>query len=310
MITTVVLNPAVDKIYFVDNFQAGSMFRVKETIRSAGGKGINVSRVITALGGDVLSIGFKGGHTGEWLVQQLKKLGAVTDFIEVDGESRTNNNIIDKVNGTETEVLETGPLVTDGALQELISVYDKALQNTKVVVCSGGLPAGVGNDIYKTLILKAKKHDIKVILDSSGEVLKHGIEAKPYMIKPNLRELGSLVNRELKDMSDILEACRDIQREGVEIVLASLGEKGAILVSKDGSFRAYVPHVEVANTIGCGDSMVAGIATALSQGLGMEEALRLGSACGANNAQYAEIGVVKREEVYKLIKEVRIESIT
>lgn len=309
MITTVVLNPAVDKIYFVDNFQSGSMFRVKETIRSAGGKGINVSRVITALGGEVLSIGFKGGHTGKWLVGQLEMLGAKTDFIEVDGESRTNNNIIDRLNGTETEVLEIGPLITEHALQSFISIYEQALKKSEVIVCSGGLPAGVGNDIYKVLITKAKKYDIKVILDSSGEVLKQGIEAKPYMIKPNLRELSNLVNKELKEMPDVLEACRSIQREGVEIVLASLGDKGAILVSKEKSYWAHVPHIEVSNTIGCGDSMVAGFAAALAKGLGVEEALKLGAACGVNNAQYAEIGVVKKDEVYKLIEGVWIEEI-
>ncbi len=309
MITTIVLNPAVDKIYFVDNFEAGSMFRVKETIRSAGGKGINVSRVITTLGGDVLSLGFKGGHTGDWLVGQLEMLGAKTDFIEVDGESRTNNNIIDRVQGTETEVLETGPLITEEALQRFISVYDQALKKSGLIVCSGGLPTGVGNEIYKVLITKAKKYDIKVILDSSGEVLKKGIEAKPYMIKPNLRELSSLVNRELKEIPDVLEACRSVQREGVEIVLASLGEKGAILVTKEKCYRAQVPHIEVSNTIGCGDSMVAGFAAALSKGLGVKEALKLGAACGVNNAQYAEIGRVKKDEVYKLIEEIRIEEI-
>lgn len=309
MITTVVLNPAVDKIYFADNFQAGGLFRVNETIRSAGGKGINVSRVIRALGEEVLSIGFKGGHTGQWLVGQLKSLGVMTEFIEVDGESRTNNNIIDRINRTETEVLETGPLITEENIKNFISLYDRALKKTKVVVCSGGIPAGVGENIYKMLIIEAKKQDIKVILDASGEVLKQGIEAKPYMIKPNLRELGSLVNRELKGISDVLEACRCIQREGVDIVLASLGEEGAILVSKESAFRVFVPCIQVANTIGCGDSMVAGFAVALSKGFEAKEALRLASACGVNNAQYSEIGIVKSDEVYKLIKEVRIEKI-
>ncbi len=309
MITTVILNPAVDKIYFADNFQAGGLFRVRDTIRSAGGKGINVSRVIRALGENVLSIGFKGGHTGDWLVEQLKTLGAMTEFIEVEGESRTNNNIIDRINGTETEVLETGPLITGENMENLISIYSRALKKTKVVVCSGGLPAGIGNDIYKRLIIEAKKYDIKVILDASGEVLKQGIEAKPYLIKPNLRELENLVNRELKEISDVLEACKCIQREGVGIVVASLGEKGALVVSKDRAFRVYVPCVEVANTIGCGDSMVAGFAVALSKGLEVEEALRLASACGVNNAQYVEIGIVNRDEVYKLIREVRIKEI-
>lgn len=309
MITTVVLNPAVDKIYFADNFQAGGLFRIKETIRSAGGKGINVSRVIRALGEEVLSLGFKGGHTGEWLVEQLKKLGAVTEFIEVEGESRTNNNIIDRLNGIETEVLEIGPLITERNIEDFISIYKRALEKTKILVCSGGLPAGVGDDMYKTLIMEAKKQGIKVILDASGEVLKLGIEAKPYLIKPNLRELASLANRELKEISDIVEACRCIQRDGVELVLASLGEKGAVLVSRDRVFRVYVPYIEVANTIGCGDSMVAGFAVALSRGLELEEALRLSSACGVNNAQYKEIGIVKRDEVYKLINDIRIEEI-
>jgi len=309
MITTVVLNPAVDKIYFADNFHAGGLFRIKETITSAGGKGINVSRVIRALGEEVLAIGFKGGHTGEWLVEQLRELGAMTGFIEVEGESRTNNNIIDRVNGTETEVLEMGPLITGRDIEEFFSVYKRALKKTKILVCSGGLPAGVGEDIYKTLILEAKKQNTKVILDASGEVLKQGIEAKPYLIKPNLRELGCLVNRELKEISEVLEACRCIQKEGVELVLASLGEKGAVLASKDRAFRVHIPSIKAVNTIGCGDSMVAGFAVALSKGLELKEALRLSSACGVNNAQYQGIGVVKKDEVYKLINEIRIEEI-
>jgi len=309
MITTVVLNPAVDKIYFVDNFQVGGLFRIKETITSAGGKGINVSRVIRALGEEVLSLGFKGGRTGEWLVEQLGELGAMTEFIEVEGESRTNNNIIDRINGTETEVLEVGPLITEKNIEEFISIYRKALKKTKIVVCSGGIPAGAKDDIYKILIDEAKKHDIKVILDASGEVLKRGIEAKPYLIKPNLRELGGLVNKELKEISDVLEACRYVQREGVDLVLASLGEKGAILVSKDRAFRVHVPSIKVVNTIGSGDSMVAGVAVALSKGFDLKEVLRLGAACGVNNAQYQAIGVVNRDEVYKLIEEIRIEEI-
>ncbi|AEV67304.1 1-phosphofructokinase [Acetivibrio clariflavus] len=309
MITTVVLNPAVDKIFFADNFQVGGLFRIKETIISAGGKGINVSRVIRTLGEEVLALGFKGGHTGEWLVEQLKKLGAMTEFIEVEGESRTNINIIDRINGTETEVLETGPFITEKNIEEFISIYRKALDKTKIVVCSGGIPSGVKDDIYKKLIIEAKKQDIKVILDASGEVLKQGIEAGPYLIKPNLRELGSLVNKELEGIPDVLEACRYIQGEGVELVLASLGEKGAILVTKDRAFRVCVPGIKVVNTIGCGDSMVAGVALVLAKGLDLKEALRLGAACGVNNAQYQGIGVVNRDEVYKLTEEIRIEEI-
>ena len=309
MITTIVLNPAVDKIYFVDNFEPGNLYRVRDTVISAGGKGINVARVASILGEKVTAIGFKGGQTGNWLEDQLKKLGVFTNFIEVQGESRTNNNIIDRKNDTETEVLETGPYIHREDLGKFLLEYDKVLKDTELLVCSGGLPNGVSTDIYKALIDKARAYGIKVLLDSSGEVLQKGIEAKPYMIKPNLKELSSLVQKELVNIDDILKACRSIVSKGVEIVAASMGEKGALLISKKEELWAKVPSVDIKNTIGCGDSLVAGFAAGLRQGCSLVEAFRLGTACSVNNAQFVEIGVVDKLQVEELKGSIQIERL-
>lgn len=309
MITTVVLNPALDKIYFVDDFEPGKMYRVQETIKSAGGKGVNVARVAKILGEDTTTIGFKGGDTGNWIETQLINLGVCTAFVEVEGETRTNNNIIDRVKNTETEVLELGPVITGDDMGKFLAVYKDALKSTKVVVLSGGLPQGMPMDYYKTLIEVANSYDVPVILDASGEVLREGMKAKPYMIKPNLRELGNLVQRELTGGSDVLAACRDIVSTGVEIVVVSMGDRGAILVTKGIAVRVKVPVVNVVNTIGSGDAMVAGFAAGLAGGKEPEESLRLAAACGVSNAGFVEIGIVDKQKVDELKDNMEIERL-
>ncbi|MFZ5986530.1 MAG: 1-phosphofructokinase [Bacillota bacterium] len=306
MITTVVLNPAIDKIYFVDDFQVGKMFRVSETVRSAGGKGINVARVANILGEKVSSIGFKGGEAGSWLQAQLIKQGVCTGFIEVEGESRTNNNIIDKVNKTETEVLEAGPYITPKDIDRFLAVYEEVLKNTKVLVCTGGLPQGVPEDIYKTLIDMARLHDVITILDASGKVLEEGMKARPYVIKPNLRELGSLAGKELKDIDDILKVSRGIAAAGIEVVTVSMGDRGALMVTRDTCLWARVPAVDIVNTIGSGDSMVAGFAAGLSRGYSLKETLKLAAACSVSNTQFVEIGVVDKTAVSELENKIEI----
>lgn len=309
MITTIVLNPAVDRIYFVDDFEAGGLYRVKEVLRSAGGKGINVARVAKTLGESVAALGFKAGQTGAWLENQLVKTGVLADFIEVVGESRTNNNIIDRARNTETEVLEVGPSILPKDMDLFIELYERKIKNSDIVILSGGLPQGVSSDIYKTLIEIARPCGVKTILDASGEILRLGMEARPYMIKPNLRELCALVNRELKDIADVAKVCRDINAGGIEVVLASMGEKGAVIASKDKCCLARVPEIKAVNTIGSGDSMVAGFAVGISRQYSLEDAFLLASACAVNNAQHAEIGVVDKASVDELVKNVRLESI-
>lgn len=299
MITSIVLNPAVDKIYFVDGFEPGKLYRVGNVVKSAGGKGINVARVASILGEDVSTIGFKGGETGDWLEAKLRELHVNTEFIPVESDSRTNNNIIDRVNRTETEVLETGPLITSADVAVFLELYKNKLKQTKILVCSGGLPNGIPADFYRTLIEMARPYAIKVILDASNEVLEEGIKAKPYMVKPNLRELSEYVDRQLSGVEDVIGACEDILSMGVDIVVASLGKDGAVLAAKDMILHAKVPEVDAVNTIGSGDSMVAGFAAALTRGYPPEEMFKLGMACATVNTLFMEIGYIEKDLVEK-----------
>lgn len=292
MITVLSLSPAVDKIYFVDDFEPGKLFRVRNVVKSAGGKGINVARVAATIGEKVMALGFKAGETGDWLVEKLKGEGVDTEFITVEGESRTNSNIIDRMKNTETELLEIGPFIKPEKIQDFLKIFGDAVGKSEVLVCSGGLPEGVPTDFYSTLISIAKPMGVKVVLDASGRVLAEGIKAAPHIVKPNLRELSRYVDRQLNGIKDIADACREIIAQGVQIVAASMGKDGVLLVSGREALHVKGPEIDVINTIGSGDSMVAGLATGLSRGYGQDKMISLGMACALANTQFVEIGFV------------------
>jgi len=309
MITTIALSPAVDKIYFADDFSAGGLYRIGNVVKSAGGKGINVARVASLLGEKVASIGFKAGESGEWLFSKLNELGITARFISVEGESRTNNNIIDRKNNTETEVLEIGPFIKKENITAFLELYEETLNSTEILICSGGTPEGIPTDFYKELINIAYARGIKVILDTSNEMLEEGIKAKPFIIKPNLRELSKFVNRSLDTFEEIIGACKYINSLGVKIVVASLGKEGAVMVSEGKVISAKAPEISVVNTIGSGDSMVAGLAVGLVRGRSLEDVFCLGMACAVANTQFEQIGFISTELVEKYLGEIRVERI-
>ena len=309
MITVLSLSPAIDKIYLVENFEAGKHFRTGNIIKSAGGKGINVARVLSILGEEVTTLGFKAGISGDWLESKLIELNITAKFISVPGESRTNSNIIDKVRGTETELLEVGPNIFENSKSDFLKLFEDSLGSSKIIVCSGGLPEGLAADFYRVLIDKAGQLGIKTILDSSNETLAEGIKSKPYIVKPNLRELSNYTGRVLKDTNEIIDACRKIIQDGVDIVVTSLGSEGAILVSNEEILLGKIPTVEVINTIGSGDSVVAGLAFGYSHGYSVKEMFRLGIACGIANTQFAQIGIVSKELVQKYLKDIEIKIV-
>ncbi len=309
MITALSLSPAVDKIYFVENFEAGNLYRVKDVYKSAGGKGINVSRVACILGEDVTTMGFKAGSTGNWLEDKLIEVGAKTFFVEVEGESRTNSNVIDKATGKETELLEIGPCISPEQARIFVDKFTEMLEHTSVLVCSGGLPNGIPADFYRQLLNVASQKGVPAILDTSNEVLFEGIKARPYLIKPNLRELSAFAGKNLKTLEDVIHASMDIIAVGVRVVVTSMGSEGALLVTSDTIIRAYAPEIQVVNTIGSGDSMVAGFAAAIQRKASLDEMLKLGMACAAANANFKEIGFISMELVNKYIKEIRLDYI-
>ncbi len=309
MITVLSLSPAVDKIYVIDNFKAGSLYRVGNSLQSAGGKGINVARVLSLLGTPVHVLGFKAGSTGEWIEKSLFELGTETDFISVEGQSRTNNNIIDRLNNIETEILEEGPEIDPPAWEGFLNKFRAAVAQTDVLVCSGGLPKGLGQDTYARLIAEAGKFGTKTVLDSSGEVLALGISAKPFLIKPNLRELSTYFNKSFSEDAEIIAACREIIKKGVQVVVVSLGEHGALLVTGNREWKALPLKVKAVNTIGSGDSMVAGISRGLAEGRPIEECFKLGCACAVSNTEFIEIGFIDTERVNTHLKNIIIKEI-
>ncbi len=340
MIMVLALNPAIDKIYYTEDFMPGGLYRVGNIVKSAGGKGVNVARVASSIGEEVLLVGFKAGEAGQWLERQAAVLERVAvRFIEVGGETRTNNNIIDRKRGTETEVLEAGPVITEAASSEMTLLIQNEIKRygIQVLVCTGSLPEGMDKSFYAEIIRMANGFGVKTILDASGDTLVKGIEAKPFLVKPNKRELAAWAGRggsgggnrggsiadgsrsmgktgadDADEPDSILQAARDINACGVAYVAASLGADGALMVGGGSCLKAEPLDIKVVNTIGSGDSMVAGIAVALSRSINTEntalEMLRLGMACAQANTQTEEIGRVDPDLVSRFYGKVRIDE--
>ena len=306
MILTVTLNAAIDKRYVVEGFRTGEVNRVKECTYVPGGKGLNVSKPASIYGAEVVATGFAGGHAGAYIEDALKPYGIRRDFYHVDAESRSCINIWDEVNQVQTEFLEPGFTLTEEDFAGFEAKFRQLVQEAKVVAMSGSVPKGLDGTAYQRLVKIVKDAGIPVILDTSGKLLEMGIEAIPTMIKPNIDEIRMLTGKRCDDISEIIEAARAIHERGVKIVAVSLGADGSLAVGDDGIFRARVPKIDAVNTVGCGDSMIAGFALGLSKGLPLEETLRLASAISAAAAMREETGFFVMEDMEKLLPQIEI----
>ena len=306
MILTVTLNAAIDKRYVVEGFRTGEVNRVKECTYVPGGKGLNVSKPASIYGAEVVATGFAGGHAGAYIEDALKPFGIRSAFYHVDAESRSCINIWDEVNQVQTEFLEPGFTLTEEDFAGFEAKFRQLVQEAKVVAMSGSVPKGLDGTAYQRLVKIVKDAGIPVILDTSGKLLEMGIEAIPTMIKPNIDEIRMLTGKRCDDISEIIEAARAIHERGVKIVAVSLGADGSLAVGDDGIFRARVPKIDAVNTVGCGDSMIAGFALGLSKGLPLEEPLRLASAISAAAAMREETGFFVMEDMEKLLPQIEI----
>ena len=306
MILTVTLNAAIDQRYVVEGFRIGEVNRVKECTYVPGGKGLNVSKPASIYGAEVVATGFAGGHAGAYIEDALKPFGIRSAFYHVDAESRSCINIWDEVNQVQTEFLEPGFTLTEEDFAGFEAKFRQLVQEAKVVAMSGSVPKGLDGTAYQRLVKIVKDAGIPVILDTSGKLLEMGIEAIPTMIKPNIDEIRMLTGKRCDDISEIIEAARAIHERGVKIVAVSLGADGSLAVGDDGIFRARVPKIDAVNTVGCGDSMIAGFALGLSKGLPLEETLRLASAISAAAAMREETGFFVMEDMEKLLPQIEI----
>lgn len=306
MILTVTLNAAIDKRYVVDNFQVGQVNRVKECTYVPGGKGLNVSKPASIYGADVVATGFVGGHAGAYIEDALKPFRIKGAFYHVDAESRSCINIWDEINHIQTEFLEPGFTLTEEDFKGFEAKFRELVKEAKVVAMSGSVPKGLDGTAYQRLVKIVKEAGIPVILDTSGKLLEMGIEALPTMIKPNIDEIRMLTGKSCDDIQEIIEAAKAIHERGVKIVAVSLGADGSLAVGDDGIYRARVPKINAVNTVGCGDSMIAGFALGLAEGLSLEDTLRRASAISAAAAMREETGFFVMEDMEKLLPQIEI----
>lgn len=279
MIAVVCVNPVVDKTCYTDELLTGDINKVNRVYKSAGGKGVNVTRILSRLKEKVCIIGFKAGYSGKWVEDELKKEGALAFFVEVNGETSVNTNIINSSNEIETQILEPGPDIYEDSIAIFDDIYTEVIKKSSWLICSGNLTRGLENNFYRTLISKAKEYEIKTIVDTSEEALRNSVDVSPFMIKSNLDELSYHFKREIIEIPDVITASKEFLKSGVKVVLTSIGKDGAILVYENEIYHCKVPKIKTINSIGGGGALLAGFTSALNNDKPIEYALRFGAAC-------------------------------
>lgn len=306
MILTMTLNPAIDKVYFVNRFDKGEVHRPSEMVATAGGKGLNVSRVINTLGSPIAATGFLGGGNGSFIQHQLEQSGIENRFHSIEGETRICINITDSSDLTSTEVLEAGPEISKEEAEALLEDLKTGLDDVTILTISGSLPKGIQADYYYKIIQLAKRRHIKVLLDSSGQAFIEGIKAKPFLIKPNKDEIKMIYDGPMESIDDYKNAILYLHQLGIEMPVISMGKEGSIAGYNGKILHTKFPELKVVNTVGSGDSFIAGCAVALSKNLSFEDVIKMGTACGCANTLNAKTGVIKIEDVSRLLEQIEL----
>ncbi len=308
MIVTVTPNPALDRTLTVSRIVFNEVIRATDSRLDCGGKGFNVSRALAALGTESLAMGFIGGATGRWLEHGLRDLGIATDFVYIGGETRTNTVIIEASTGQYIKVNEAGPTVQ---AKEVAAFFERVRERVRaddIWVLSGALSPGISPDFYTRLTALVQGGGARVFLDSSGEPLRLGCAARPYLVKPNVAEAEEMIGQGIRSDAGALAAAEAFLRQGIELVALSLGAAGLLLASQERAVWARPPQVQARHPTGAGDALLAGLAWALQQGLPLEEMARWGVAAGTAAAMREGVGCGSRAEVEALHREVRIEG--
>lgn len=309
MILTVTLNPCVDKTIYLDQLEIGLYNRVKSTRTDLSGKGLNVSTILNDLREDTLCMGFNFRNNGAYLEETLNRRGVKHNFILVDGSIRTNIKLVDQSCMVMTEVNEAGHFVSAGAVDKLIDEIDVRLDHTHILVMSGSVPPGVPTDIYARLIQMAHRKDVLTILDTAGEPLRLGIEAKPFLIKPNSHEFEQIFKAEMKAGTGPLEIARRLVDGGIPYLCISMGAEGALLLDRQHTYRAKALPVEARGLTGAGDSMVAAMCYAIRKNMGTEDMLRYAMAAAAGSVRQEGTLLARAADIRELLPEVELDRL-
>lgn len=277
-IATVTLNPAIDQSVSIPGFSAGSVNRVLSEQSDPGGKGVNVASFLADLGFRVAVTGLLGRDNANVFTPLFARKAMADAFVRIAGKTRVNVKIIDATSQAITDINFPGPAATPDDLDQLEQAIKSLLASHDWFVLSGSAPAGVPVDYYATLIGQLKAAGKRVVLDTSGDPLRHGIAATPWAIKPNIAELEELVGTPLPDRAAVAAAARRLLARGIGCVVVSMGRDGALFVTAEQCLLAIPPEVEVKSTVGAGDAMVAGFVAAQMRGLPLPDCARLATA--------------------------------
>ena len=312
MILTVTLNAAIDKSLSVPSFRLGRRHRTVEQRSTAGGKGVNVARLLASLGQPVIATGFVGGATGTRIVEQLTTESILNGFVHIAEESRTNISVLDPTTGEQTEINERGPEVNAAEVELFIEKLIYLARGAAICVLAGSLPRGVDPSFYATLIAELKRLDVVTIVDSEGEAMKLAVRAEPTVISPNMAEAEELVGHEFNDREEQVAALTELRALGSKEAIITLPDGCVASVLTDGhvaEHRVWIEPREAVASVGAGDAFLAGYVAARYNGSSPEECLRYAVACGAESTQRLGAGLIDPKGVDELLSEVEVERI-
>jgi 1-phosphofructokinase family hexose kinase len=309
LIVTLTINPAIDRIFSVDRLAFEDRSYINSVGESAGGRGINASRVIHSFGGDTHAVLISGGDSGKRLEEHLKGCGYATTLVPIQNAIRTNMTITDR-HGLTVNLNETGPELTKSEVTSVEQAVREALRKASWLLLCGSLPPGVPSSFYGELIAMARKKKVKTLLHADRDALREGIEQQPTIVTPNQQEAERLLGRTLLTRSHHLEAATQIRAMGAESVMLSLGSRGAIGAFADGLLEALPPRVDAVCPIGAGDALTAGYTWSCTRKKSHADALRWGVAAGTASARlpgmnYATLAQV--EEIYRHVEIRRVD---
>lgn len=300
MIYTVTFNPSIDYIMKVDTFQEGGLNRAKETYKFAGGKGINVSRVLNTLETPSTALGFVGGFPGKFIQDALQQAGIKNDFIEVEEDTRINVKL---KSGQETEINAGGPTISNQAFEALLTQIKNTNADDTVVV-AGSVPKSIPDKAYEQIAKITQKTGAKLVVDAEKDLVETVLPYNPFFIKPNKDELEVMFDTNITSDNDVVTHGKAILDKGAQAVIVSLGGEGAIYIDAEHCIKASVPKGNVLNTVGSGDSTVAGMLAGLAQGFDVHEAFRNAVASGTATAFSQDLA--NKEMIEKVRSEIEL----
>ena len=303
MIYTVTLNPSVDFIVEVEDFQLDGLNRMNKEAKYPGGKGINVSRILKRIDVDNTALGFYGGFPGEFILDALRKEGVKADFIQVDEDSRIN---IKLKTGHETEINGLGPAISSDKMNDLFKKLE-GLTESDILILSGSIPPSMPKDLYQEWTRSFAGKGISVVVDTSGKALLDVVKEHPFLVKPNHHELGELFDKKIDTADDAIHYGKILVEQGAQNVIVSMAGDGALLINKEEVYSATIPQGTVKNSTGAGDSLVAGFIGKWDQTKDLLQAFQYGVASGSATAFNYDLA--EKQDIEALLPQVHITKI-